>query len=92
MRIMFAFPLLLVAGCNVDNDETNDQMTLEYNQERLEDAASDAANVAEEIGSGAANVAASAGAAISNEVGDIDIDIDRNRDGEAKADASGNKQ
>ena len=86
MRMILALPLLLLAaGCNVDNDEANDQMTLEYNQQRIEDAASTAANTAEEIGSSIGNVAESTGQAIGNEVGDIDVDVDvdRNRDGDA---------
>jgi hypothetical protein len=87
MRIMLALPLLLVAGCNLNNDEANDQMTLEYNQQRIEDAAATAANTAEEVGSSIGNIAESTGAAISNEVGDIDVDVNINRDkgGEANA-------
>ncbi|HET9428274.1 MAG TPA: hypothetical protein VFO69_07940 [Allosphingosinicella sp.] len=79
MRIILMLPLLLAAGCNVDNDEANDQMTLEYNQERIEDAAASAANTAEEIGASIGNVAESTGQAISNEVGDIDVDVNVNR-------------
>ena len=90
MRIMLALPLLIVAGCNVDNDEGNDQMTLEYNQQRIEDAASSAANTAEEIGSSIGNIAESTGEAISNEVGDIDVDVNINRDRDG--DAATNKQ
>jgi hypothetical protein len=86
MRIVFALPLLALAGCSVDNDSANDQMTIEYNQERIEDAATDAANAAEDIATGAGNVARSAGAAIENEVGDVDVDVDvnRNRSGNAQ--------
>ena len=91
MRIMLALPLLLVAGCNVANDEANDQMTLEYNQQRIEDAAASAANTAEEIGSSIGNIAESTGAAISNEVGDIDVDVNINRD-RGGGEAEGNKQ
>ncbi len=78
MRILFA-PLLLLGACNVDNDSANDQMTIEYNQERVEDAASDVGNAAEDLGSSVGNVAESAGQAIGNEVGDIDVDLDVNR-------------
>ena len=79
MRLIFTLPLVMLAACNVDNDSANDQMTLEYNQERIEDAASDVANTASELGSSIANVAESTGEAIGNEVGDIDIDVDVNR-------------
>ena len=80
MRAFLAFPLLrAAAGCNVQNDTGNDSVTLEYNQQRIEDAAAAAARTAKEVGAGVGNVAASAGSAIKNEVGDIDVDVDVNR-------------
>lgn len=79
MRIVLALPLLALAACNVNNDSANDQMTLEYNGQRIEDAASDAADTARGVASGVGNVAASTGRAIKNEVGDVDVDIDVNR-------------
>ena len=83
MRILFALPLLTLAACNVQNDTANDQMTLQYNQELLEDFASDAANATEDAASSVGNIAVSTGQAIRNEVGDIDVnvDVDRNRSG-----------
>ena len=76
-------PLLALAACSVDNDSANDQMTLEYNQQRIEGAARTTARAAREVGSAAGNVAATTGRAIRNEVGDIDVDVDvsRNRAG-----------
>ncbi|HWT13161.1 MAG TPA: hypothetical protein VN231_10445 [Allosphingosinicella sp.] len=79
MRLILALPLLLAAACSVDNDSANDQMTLEYNQERIEDAAAAAARTAREVGSGIGNVAAGTSEAIRNEVGDIDVDVDVSR-------------
>ena len=83
MRILFALPLLALAACNVDNDSANDQLRIEYNGQRIEDAASDAANVAGDVASSVGNVASSTGQAIKNEVGDIDVDVDvsRNKSG-----------
>lgn len=86
MRKFLALALLPLAACNVDNDSANDQMTLEYNQERIEEGARDAAAAAREIGSSLGNVADSTGDAIANEVGDIDVDVDVNRN------RSGNQQ
>ncbi len=80
MRIIFALPLLAAAACNVDNDSTNDQVTVEYNQQRVEDAAAGAAQTAREIGSGIGNIADSTARAIDNEVGDIDVDLNISRD------------
>lgn len=68
MRFILALPLLLVVACNVERDEANDQTTLEFNEQRIEDAASDVGNAAE-----------SAGDAIQNEVRDLDVDVDINR-------------
>jgi hypothetical protein len=80
--MMLALPLLtLAAACNLDNDSANDQVRLEYNQQRIEEGARDAARAAREVGSSVGNVALSTGRAVKNEVGDIDVDVDvtRNR-------------
>jgi len=80
MRLILAFPLL-AAGCSVDNDSANDQMTVQYNQQRIEKAA----RTVRDVGAAAGNVAASTGRAVRNEVGDIEVDVDvrRNRRDEA---------
>lgn len=87
MRMMIALPLLAAAACNVENDSGNDQVTFEYNQQRIENAAEETARTAKEIGSSIGNVAESTGRAISNEVGDIDVDVnvDRDRGGDPAA-------
>lgn len=89
MRLIFALPLLALAGCDVDNDSANDSVRLEYNEQRIRDAAAATARTAEEVGSSVGNVAVSTGRAVSNEVGDIDVDVDvdrnRNRSGDAAA-------
>jgi hypothetical protein len=80
MRLIAALPLLAAAAaCDVDNDSANDRMTVEYNQQRIEDAARETARTAGEVGSAAGNVVAETGRAIKNEVGDIDVDVDVNR-------------
>ena len=79
MRMLIALPLLGLAACNVNNDSGNDQVTLEYNGQKIEDAASDAADTARDVASGVGNVAASTGRAVKNEVGDIDVDLDISR-------------
>ena len=79
MRIILALALLALGACNVDNDSGNDQVRVEYNQQKIEDAAAAAARTAKEVGSGVANVAAPTGKAIGEEVGDIDVDVDVNR-------------
>lgn len=82
MRIILALALLAAAAaCSVDNDAANDQVRVEYNEQRIEDAARRAAGTAKEVGTGVGNVAVSTGRAIKNEVGDVDVDVDvtRNR-------------
>ena len=74
MRLFLALPLL-AAACSVDNDSANDQMTVQYNQQRIEKAA----RAARDVGVAAGNVAAGAGRAVRNEVGDIDVDVDVRR-------------
>jgi hypothetical protein len=74
-----AAPLLLVGACNFQNDAANDEVRIEYNQQRIEDAAQKAGNAARDVASAAGNVAASTGAAIGNEVGDIDVDVNVSR-------------
>ena len=91
MRIILALPLFALAACNVEHDGANDQMRVDYNEQKVRDTASDVARTAKEIGAGVGNVAASAGQAIENEVGDIDVDVDvnRNRNGDT---ATANQQ
>lgn len=79
MRIIFALPLLALGACNVSNDGNNGAVTLEYNQQRIEQGASDVRNVASDVATSVGNVATSTGRAIGNEVGDIDVDVTRNR-------------
>ena len=93
MRILFALPpLLALAACNVDNDAANDQVRVDYDQQRIENGAAAAARTAREVGSGLGNVAASTGRAIKKEVGDVDVDVDvrRNRNEAGNAQAEGN--
>jgi hypothetical protein len=84
MRILFALPFLIVAGCDVDSDAANDQLSVKYDQERIRDAAEATARGARDVARGVGNVAVSAGQAVKNEVGDVDVDVDvtRNRAGE----------
>jgi hypothetical protein len=63
---------------------------VEYDQNRIEDAAAATARTAKEVGSSVGNVAASTGRAIKNEVGDVDVDVNvrRERRDEAANEAS----
>lgn len=87
LALALAFPAL--AACSVDSDSANEQMTIEYNKQRMRDAAAATARGARDVGSAAGNVASTTGRAIRNEVGDVDVDVDvRRRRAEPAADNS----
>jgi len=79
MRMLIALPLLALGACDLNNDTGNDTVTIEYNQQRIEDAAAATARTARDVGSSVGNVAATTGRAVKNEVGDIDVDVDVTR-------------
>ena len=81
MRIIFAFPLLLAAACSVDSDSANDQVTFDYDEQQIENAADSVGNAAGQAVSDLGNAAQDAGRAIEDGVGDIDVDVDVNRNG-----------
>ena len=79
MKLYVLAPLLMLAGCDVDNDAANDHVSVNYDEQRIKKAAKDAGRAAKEVGSGVGNVASSTGRAIKNEVGDVDVDVDVSR-------------
>ena len=83
MRVLLVLPILAAAAaCNVENDPRNDQVSVEYNQQRIEKTARDVGQAAKEVATGVGNVAVSTGRAVKNEVGDIDVDVDVTRNKE----------
>ena len=72
MRILLAIPLLLTAACNVEHDEANNQVVLNYDEEGVE-------NTAEDVGNTAENVAADVGNAVEETAEDIGNEVDTNR-------------
>ena len=86
MRMIFVFAMMMAAGCDLDSDAANEQVTLEYDREKIKKTAREAAHTAKEVGAGVGNVAISTGRAIKKEVGDVDVDVDvsRNRSRETK--------
>ena len=87
MRTFLLLPLLALGACDVDNDSANNQISVTFDKEAINDTK----ETAGEVVSGLGNVAEDTGRAIKDEVGDIDVDVDvsRNRsdkegDGEAR--------
>ena len=85
MRMILALPLLLVAACAVENDEANDQVTLEFDQDAVENAAGEVGDALEDAGNQIGDAAENAGQAIEEEVDSIDVDVDvsRNKAGDS---------
>jgi hypothetical protein len=71
--------LLSTAACNVQTDQANEQVTVEYNKQEIREKAAKAGRTAKEVASGVGNVAVTTGRAIKNEVGDVDVDVDVRR-------------
>lgn len=76
MRIILVVPLLLLGACQVSKDETNNTVSVTYNEDVAANAAADVGNTAENIASD-----------IGNEVGNTadkarntDVDVNVNRD------------
>lgn len=83
MRMLLATPLLLVAACGVEHDTANDQVTVQYNEQEIQQTAEDAGNTAEGIGAAIANEAEDAAAKIQNT--DVDVDVNTSGGGDASA-------
>ncbi len=82
MRILLTIPLLLLGACNVNNDAANDQVTVEYDQNRLENAASDVGNTAQDVGGIIANDVRATADKVQNT--DVDVDVNTNTAGNAQ--------
>ena len=84
MKILIAIPLLALAACSAEHDANSDEVTLQYDEQQAEQAASDVGNAAEQAGAAIANGAEDAANAVRNT--DVDVDVDTNG-GDADANA-----
>ena len=82
MRIAIAaIPLLLLLGaCQVSKDNGNGTVSVTYNSDVAENAASDIGNTAQNIGSDISNDVQNTGAKIQNKVENADVSVNVNRD------------
>ena len=85
MRAVFIIPALLLGACQVSTDDANDSMTVAYNQDVAENAASDVANTAGSIAEDIGNDIERTGDKVQNEVGDVDVDVDVSRNAPANS-------
>ena len=79
MRSMiFALPLLALAGCNVTKD--GNAVTVQYDQNTAENAVADVANIAQNVAADVGNEVKTTGDKIDNKVGNKDVDVNVNAD------------
>lgn len=75
MRTMiFALPLLALAGCNVSKE--GNAVTVQYDQNTAEDAAADAGNFAQNVGGAIANDVERTADKVQNT--DVDVNVNTN--------------
>lgn len=81
MRALVVLAILGIAGCNVENDPANDEVSVKYDEAKIKKSAATAGRTAKEVGTGIANVAKDTGESIKRQVGDVDVDVkvSRNR-------------
>jgi len=72
--IIFALPLLALAGCNVSKE--GNAVTVQYDQNTAENAAADAGNFAENVGGAIANDVERTADKVQNT--DVDVNVNSN--------------
>lgn len=70
MRTAIILPMLMLGACQVSKDGNNDSVTVAYNQDVAENAASDVGNTAENIAGDIGNDVERTADKIDNKVGD----------------------
>jgi len=81
MRILVLLPALALGACQVT--KSDNQTTVEYNQDVAENAASDVVNGAKEAGAAISNSASDAADTVKNV--DVDVNVDTNKADNDKA-------
>lgn len=82
MRVLLSVPLLLLGACNADHNSNNDQLTINYDQQAIENAASDVGNTAQDVGGIIVNDVKETADKVQNT--DVDVDVNRNAAGNAQ--------
>jgi len=81
MRILVLLPVLALGACQVT--KSDNQTTVEYNQDVAENAAADVVNGAKEAGAAISNSASDAADTVKNV--DVDVNVDTNKADNDKA-------
>jgi hypothetical protein len=80
MRIIVLLPLLLVAGCDVQKDTKNDQVTMKLDTGAIENKADSLGNAAEKAANDVGNTVQNAGESLENQVRDLHVKVDVDHD------------
>ena len=89
MRALIIFaPALLLGACQVTDDKANDQVTVSYNQDVVENVGADALNKVDQAAGAIVNDAKEAGAAVKNL--DVDVRVGNKNDANQAAPANSN--
>jgi len=77
MRIALAaaIPLLMLGACQVSKDDTNGTMSVTYNSDVAENAATDVGNTLQNVAGDIGNDVQKTGDKIQNKVGDADVSV-----------------
>lgn len=87
MRVLIALPILLLAACDVTQDNQNGATTLSVDHSEAANTLDAAGDTAQNIGGAIVNDVQDTAAQVDNQV---DVDVDVNRNGSASADANAN--
>ena len=89
MRALIIFaPALLLGACQVTDDKANDQVTVSYNQDVVENVGADALNTVDQAAGAIVNDAKEATAAVKNL--DVDVKVGSKNDTNQAAPANSN--
>ena len=89
MRFTLIFaPALLLGACQVTDDKANDQVTVSYNQDVVENVGADALNTVDQAAGAIVNDAKEATAAVKNL--DVDVKVGSKNDTNQAAPANSN--
>ena len=78
MRIILAFPLLLLGACHVSKDNANNTVSVTYNEEVASNAAASVSNTAQNVAADIGNDVKNTGEKIQNKVENTDVSVNVN--------------
>ena len=87
-KIVLFAPALLLGACQVTDDKGNDQVTVSYNQDVVENACAKALNTIDQAAGAIVNDTKEASAAVKNLDVDVSVDTKKNKTEPAPANSN----